>query len=133
MKRGFGFRNLDFRGREAFLACAFLQPAREESLAAAILTTHGLECGRARHNACQLLLQRWGETVETDGKRIEASLRHSPAAKGVDNFLAAARTQSHGLPGLRGVEPELGSQQSKVNFHGFRLRIHGQHVVSVKV
>src|SRR5438132_6703372 len=87
MKRRFGFRDLDFSGCEAQPFGTFLQPPREERLAASILPAHRFELGAASSNALKFLANDGLERLKAYGERIKTPLRHCAAPKRVDHFV----------------------------------------------
>ena len=91
MKRSFGLADLDFRSGEAEVLRAFLNPACEEGLPAAVFAAHGFELAATRAHGFEFFCDRTFEMGQTDSERFETAARHRTGAKSVDDIGAALR------------------------------------------
>jgi hypothetical protein len=80
---------LNLRRCESEAFGAFLQPTCEKSFPAAVLATNGFELGTPTPHALELLAEGAFESIEADSERVQASLRHSATAQGVDDLVPA--------------------------------------------
>src|SRR3954447_1291684 len=93
MQRCLGLGDLDLGRREPGGLGTLAQPAREERLATAVVTAHCLEVRAAACDGAKLAIDGRGQTIETDGEGIQATLRDSPAPQRVDDLVAALRAR----------------------------------------
>lgn len=93
---GLGLGDLQFAGGEAKASGPLADPPGRERLAAPPITPDRLEHGAAGGDLGELLIDRRGEPVESNGHHIEAPCGHGAASERVDDLVATCGTDLEG-------------------------------------
>ena len=95
MQRRLGLGDLDLGGGHAAPLGALGEPAGEERLARAVLSTDRLEYGPTRRHAVEFGVDGMLEPLHADGEQVKACLRHGSPPERVDDLVAAGRADRH--------------------------------------
>ncbi len=131
VQRCLRLRDLHFRGGESHALRAFLQPSREERLAASVLPADGLEPGGSRLGGLQFRVERCLEAIEPHSERIQTPAGNRTPAEGIDDLLTSLRTYLHVRLPLSQLE--LLPQHLDVQLHGVTGIVLRQDRVALNV